>query len=53
MVQELSFKGTNHSYVTDDFYYNLIPLSVNSLGAKFSLKYEVNETNAQKTHILL
>jgi phage-related protein len=44
----VEFQGLNHSYVTDDFYYNLIPLSVNSLGAKFSLKYEVNETNAQK-----
>ena len=44
----VEFQGLNHSYVTDDFYYNLIPLSVNSLGAKFSLKYEVNETNAQR-----
>jgi len=43
----VEFKGNNHSYVTDDFYYNLIPLSINSLGAKFSLKYDVNETNAK------
>jgi phage-related protein len=43
----VEFQGTNHSYVTDDFYYNLIPLSVNSLGAKFSLRYDVNETNAK------
>ena len=45
---KVEFQGLNHNYVTDNFYYNLIPLSVNSLGAKFSLKYEVNETNAQK-----
>ena len=45
---KVEFQGLNHKYVTDNFYYNLIPLSVNSLGAKFSLKYEVNETNAQK-----
>lgn len=44
----VEFQGLNNSYITDDFYYNLIPLSVNSLGAKFSLKYEVNETNAQR-----
>jgi len=43
----VEFQGTNHSYITDDFYYNLIPLSVNSLGAKFSLRYDVNETNAK------
>ena len=45
---KVEFKGLNHSYVTDDFYYNLIPLSVNSLGAQFSLRYEVNESDAQK-----
>jgi phage-related protein len=44
----VEFQAKNHSYVTDDFYYNLIPLSVNSLIARFALKYEVNETNAKK-----
>jgi hypothetical protein len=44
----VEFQANNHSYITDDFYYNLIPLSVNSLVARFSLKYEVNETNARK-----
>jgi phage-related protein len=43
----VEFQGTNHSYITDDFYYNLIPLSINSLGAKFSLRYDVNEANAK------
>ena len=31
---KVEFKGKNHSYTTDDFYYNLIPLSVNSLSAQ-------------------
>ena len=44
----VEFQAKNHRYTTDDFYYNLIPLSVNSLIARFSLKYEVNETNARK-----
>ena len=44
----VEFQAKNHSYVTDDFYYNLIPLSVNSLIARFALKYEVNEINAKK-----
>jgi phage-related protein len=44
----VEFKGDNYSYTTDDFYYNLIPLSVNSLTAKFSLRYDVNETNAKR-----
>ena len=44
----VEFEAKNHSYVTDDFYYNLIPLSVDSLVARFSLKYQVNETNARK-----
>jgi len=44
----VEFSARDHNYKTDDFYYNLIPMSVNSLTAKFGLKYEVNETNAQK-----
>ena len=32
----VEFQANNHSYITDDFYYNLIPLSVNSLVARFS-----------------
>ena len=45
---QVNFEATNHSYNTDDFYYNLIPLSVNSLTAQFNVRYDVNETNAQK-----
>tara|TARA_R100000995_G_scaffold5356_1_gene2518 strand:+ start:4186 stop:5142 length:957 start_codon:yes stop_codon:yes gene_type:complete len=44
----VEFTARNQSYNTDDFYYNLIPMSVNSLTAKFGLKYDVNESNAQK-----
>jgi len=45
---KVDFEATNHSYATDDFYYNLIPYSVNSLTAKFNVRYDVNETNAQR-----
>tara|TARA_R100000742_G_C4277002_1_gene98504 strand:- start:1231 stop:2187 length:957 start_codon:yes stop_codon:yes gene_type:complete len=45
---QVDFQATNHSYTTDDFYYNLIPLSANSLSATFSLRYDVNETNARR-----
>jgi phage-related protein len=45
---QVSFTADNHSYVTDDFYYNLIPMSLNSLTAEFNVRYDVNETNAQK-----
>lgn len=45
---KVDFEATNHSYATDDFYYNLIPYSVNSLTAKFNIRYDVNETNAQR-----
>jgi len=45
---QVNFEATNHSYNTDDFYYNLVPYSVNSLTAQFNVKYDVNETNAQR-----
>ena len=45
---QVNFEATNHSYNTDDFYYNLVPYSVNSLTAKFNVRYDVNETNAQR-----
>lgn len=45
---QVNFEATNHSYNTDDFYYNLVPYSVNSLTAQFNVRYDVNETNAQK-----
>jgi phage-related protein len=44
----VSFEAKNHSYNTDDFYYNLIPLSVNSLTAKFEVRYDVNESGARQ-----
>ena len=45
---QVNFEANNYSYTTDDFYYNLIPFSVNSLTAQFNVRYDVNETNAQK-----
>jgi len=45
---EVTFSAKNHSYETDDYYYNLIPMSVNSLTADFKVRYDVNETNARK-----
>jgi len=44
----VSFEAQNHGYETDDFYFNMIPLSLNSLNAKFDLSYTLNETNAQQ-----
>jgi phage-related protein len=44
---EVVFSAKNHSYQTDDHYYNLIPMSVNSLTADFNLRYDVNEANAR------
>ena len=44
----VSFSANNYSYKTNDNYYNLIPLSINSLTAKFNSRYEVNEEDAQK-----
>lgn len=44
----VSFSSNNYSYKTNDNYYNLIPLSINSLNAKFNSRYEVNEEDAQK-----
>jgi phage-related protein len=44
----VSFSSNNYSYKTDDNYYNMIPLSMNSLMAVYDVKYQVNEQDAQK-----
>ena len=44
----VDFSADNHSYLTDDFYYNLIPLSLNSLSADFNVRYDVNEASAKE-----
>ena len=44
----VTFQSRHGQYTTDDFYYNLIPFSVNSLTAKYSVNYQLNETNATK-----
>ena len=44
----VSFSADSNTYLTDNFYYNSIPLSLNSLTAQFNVKYNVNETNVRK-----
>lgn len=44
----VSFSNSNHVYKTLNNYYNCIPLSVNSLAAKFNVKYELPESDTQK-----
>ena len=44
---KVSFSANNHSYQTDNSFYNLIPLSANSLTAKFDMKYVMSEGDAQ------
>lgn len=44
----VSFQSKSSSFITDDFYYDLVPLSVDSLVANFNVNYKTNETNARK-----
>ena len=44
----VSFSANNHSYKTDNNYYNLIPMSANSLTASFQAKYDLNELKTQQ-----
>lgn len=44
----VTFSSNLNKYETSDGYYNLIPLSINNLKAKFDLRYDLNETEAQK-----
>ena len=45
---KVSFKSKNFTYEVDDFHINSIPSSLNSLMAEYQVRYDVNETNAQK-----
>jgi len=45
---EASFSAKSNKYVTDDFYYNLLPMSIDSLTAKFNVRYDQTETGARK-----
>jgi phage-related protein len=45
---KVDFSTTTFSYETSDSYYNTIPSSLNSLKASYKVRYDVNETNAQK-----
>jgi phage-related protein len=44
----VTFSSSANQYETSNGYYNLIPMSVNSLTAKFDLRYDLNETEAQQ-----
>lgn len=44
----VTFTSNVNQYETDNGYYNLIPMSINSLRAKFDLKYDLNELEAQR-----
>ena len=45
---KVTFSLNANKYETNDGYYNLIPLSINSLTAKFDLRYDLNEIEAQQ-----
>lgn len=44
----VSFSSSLNKYETHNGYYNMIPLSINSLNAEYQLRYDVTETDAQK-----
>ena len=44
----VTFSSKDNNYTTDDFYYELVPISVNNLTAAFDVKYNLNTTNARK-----
>lgn len=44
----VSFSSLSNLYSTRDGYFNLIPLSVNSLSAEYELRYDLNELESQK-----
>jgi phage-related protein len=44
----VNFSSKANVYETVDGYYNLIPLSLNSLDAKFELRFDLDESGAQK-----
>jgi phage-related protein len=44
----VSFDSKANIYETQNGYFNIIPMSINSLNAKFELRYDLNESNAQK-----
>jgi phage-related protein len=45
---KVSFKSNNFMYEVDDFQFNSMPSSMNSLIANYEVRYDVNENNAQK-----
>lgn len=45
---KVSFAAKSNIYETQNGYYNLIPMSVNSVDAKFELRFDLNQLNSQK-----
>ena len=44
----VAFNSVSNNYETQNGYYNSIPLSINSLNAEYQLRFDVNESDAQK-----
>ena len=44
----VAITSRNSSYETQNGYYNMMPMSVNNLNAKFELRYDLPETQAQQ-----
>ena len=45
---KVSFQSRAFLYEVDDYQINMIPFSMNSLEAKYEVRYDLNETNARK-----
>jgi phage-related protein len=45
---KVSFTSNLHQYETNNGYNNIIPLSINSLKAKFDLRFDLNELESQQ-----
>jgi len=43
-----SFSARSNTYETQNGYFNMIPLSINSVDAKFELRFDANELSAQQ-----
>lgn len=44
----VSFNSRSNVYETQNGFFNMIPMSINSIDAKFELRFDVDETYAQK-----
>lgn len=44
----VSFASRSNKYETQNGYFNMIPMSINNIDAKYELRFDLNETNTQK-----